>query len=282
MGHGGGAKGFAFAPKTSHTTPPMPDRAASPAPTEPADTGERIAKVLARAGVCSRRQAEILIAEGRVSVDGKTLDTPAVKVRPTQDIRVDGTRVAKPEAPRLFRYHKPTGLLVTRTDPDGRATVFQKLPKTLPRLVAVGRLDLNSEGLLLLTNDGGLARTLELPATGWRRRYRVRAHGRVTQGALEKLLKGVTVDGERFAPIEVLVEKSPEGKSGTNSWLVVTLTEGKNREVRRALGAVGLTVNRLIRTGYGPFQLGALARGEVAEVPPKTMREQLGKMLAKG
>jgi 23S rRNA pseudouridine2605 synthase len=247
--------------------------------------GERIAKLLARAGVASRRGAEAMIAAGRVSVDGVALATPAVKVLPGQDVRVDGEPIAQAEPARLFRYHKPAGLLVTRHDPEGRPTVFDHLPKELPRLMAVGRLDFNSEGLLLLTNDGGLARILELPSTGWIRRYRVRAHGRVTQGELDKLSKGLTVDGERFGPIRAKLEATKDrakeraardGKSAANVWITVALEEGKKREVRRALETLGLTVNRLIRVAYGPFQLGALERGEVAEVPSKMLREQLG------
>ncbi len=241
---------------------------------EPA-TGERIAKVLARAGVASRREVERMIAEGRVSVDGIVLDQPGVRVTPDQDIRVDGARVAKAEAPRLFRYHKPDGLLVTTSDPEGRPTIFEKMPKGLPRLMSIGRLDFNSEGLLLLTNDGGLARSLELPSTGWRRRYRVRAYGHAVQAQLDHLKKGVTVDGEKFGPIEATIERV----QGGNLWITVALAEGKKREVRRALETVDLKVNRLIRTAYGPFQLGSLKRGEVAEVPPKIMREQLGRLL---
>jgi 23S rRNA pseudouridine2605 synthase len=225
--------------------------------------------------VASRREAERLIADGRVSVDGVVLDTPAVKVTPDQDIRVDGERIAKAEAPRLFRYHKPDGLLVTDSDPEGRPTIYERLPPNLPRLISIGRLDLNSEGLLLLTNDGGLARTLELPSTGWRRRYRVRAYGKADQKQLDHLKKGVVVDGQKFGPIEARIERV----QGDNLWLQVTLAEGKKREVRRALETVGLKVNRLIRTAYGPFQLGSLKRGEVAEVPPKIMREQLGRLL---
>jgi 23S rRNA pseudouridine2605 synthase len=244
--------------------------------------GERIAKVLARAGVASRRAAEELIAQGRVSVDGVTLTSPAVKVKAGQDVRVDGQPIGPAEPPRLFRYHKPAGLLVTRKDPEGRPTIFERLPPGLPPLLSIGRLDLNSEGLLLLTNDGELKRTLELPATGWTRRYRARAHGRVTQAQLDTLAKGVTVDGERFGPIEAKLEPASRDAKASNVWIAVALKEGKNREVRRALETLGLTINRLIRVAYGPFQLGALQRGEVAEVPPKMLREQLGSKLAPG
>jgi 23S rRNA pseudouridine2605 synthase len=242
--------------------------------------GERIAKVLARAGVASRRGAEAMIAEGRVSVDGVVLASPAMKVTPGQDVRVDGERLRKAEPARLFRYHKPEGLLVTRSDPQGRPTIFDKLPAELPRLVPVGRLDLGSEGLLLLTNDGELKRTLELPATGWTRRYRARAHGRVTQKELDRLAKGITIEGERFGSIQATLETRRPAESAANVWITMALKEGKNREVRRALETLGLRVNRLIRVAYGPFQLGALRRGEVAEVPPKMLREQLGSRLS--
>jgi 23S rRNA pseudouridine2605 synthase len=236
--------------------------------------------VLARAGVASRRGAEALIAQGRVSVDGVTLTSPALNVKPGQDIRVDGEAPPRAEPPRLFRHHKPVGVLVTRRDPQGRPTVFDRLPPGLPRLQPVGRLDFNSEGLLLLTNDGELKRTLELPSTGWTRRYRVRAHGRVTQKELDRLARGITVDGEKFGAIHATLETRKEAEDAANVWITVALKEGKNREVRRALETVGLAVNRLIRVAYGPFQLGALKRGEIAEVPPKMLREQLGSRLA--
>jgi 23S rRNA pseudouridine2605 synthase len=257
------------------------NRRSDAAPPDADSGGERIAKALARAGVASRRGAEAMIAEGRVSVDGVVLTTPAVKVTPGQDVRVDGEPLPRAEPVRLFRYHKPEGLLVTRSDPQGRPTIFERLPPGLPRLIAVGRLDFNSEGLLLLTTDGGLARTLELPSTGWTRRYRVRAHGRVTQAELDKLARGVTVDGERFGPIEAKLERAKEGRGdAANIWITVALKEGRKREVRRALETLGLTVNRLIRVAYGPFQLGALQRGEVAEAPAKMLREQLGSKLS--
>lgn len=237
----------------------------------PAD-GERIAKALARAGVCSRRDAEKLIAEGRVSVNGKALDTPAFKVTRADVVRVDGKLVAEPEPTRLWRYHKPPGLVTTSRDPAGRPTVFERLPEGLPRVVSVGRLDLNSEGLLLLTNDGELARRLELPVTGLKRRYRARAFGRIAQGELDVLAEGHATGGVRYGPIEATLER----QQGANAWIVVTLTEGKNREVRRVLESLGLTVNRLIRTSYGPFELGTLQPGQAEEVPPRTLRALFG------
>jgi 23S rRNA pseudouridine2605 synthase len=234
--------------------------------------GERIAKVLARAGVCSRRDGERLIADGRVSVNGKTLASPALNVTPDDDIRVDGRPIAEAEPTRLWRYHKPVGLVTTHRDPEGRPNVFDHLPDTLPRVISVGRLDLTSEGLLLLTNDGELARRLELPATGWLRRYRVRAYGRVTQEELDALADGVEVEGVRYGPINAQLERM----QGSNAWIAVSLNEGKNREVRKVLAALGLKVNRLIRIAYGPFQLGALASGAVEEVPRRVLAAQLG------
>ena len=222
--------------------------------------------------MCSRRDAERLIAEGRVKLNGKKLDTPAVKVTEKDRISVDGQLVASAEPTRLWRYHKPPGLVTTHRDPAGRPTVFERLPEDLPRVVSVGRLDLTSEGLLLLTNDGGLARRLELPANGWRRRYRARAFGRVEQEDLDKLAQGVTVDGVRYGPIEAKLERG-----GANSWITLSLNEGKNREVRRVLDSLGLKVNRLIRVAYGPFQLGALPPGAVEEIPRRVLKEQLGK-----
>ena len=239
---------------------------------DPAPDGERIAKALARAGVCSRRDAERLIAEGRVAVNGRILDTPAFKVSPIDDIRVDGKPVAAAEATRLWRYHKPAGLVTTHRDPQDRPTVFQRLPPDMPRVVSVGRLDLTSEGLLLLTNDGELARTLELPANGWVRRYRARAHGRITQAELDKLAQGINVEGVKYGPIQAELDR----QQGANAWITVSIMEGKNREVRRVLEAIGLKVNRLIRIAYGPFQLGLLEPGKVEEVPRKVVRDQLG------
>jgi 23S rRNA pseudouridine2605 synthase len=240
--------------------------------TEEWGEGERIAKWLARAGVCSRRDAEKLIEEGRVSVNGKKLTTPAFKVTSEDTIRVDGKYVEEAERTRLWRYHKPAGLMTTHKDPAGRPTVFENLPKDLPRVISIGRLDFNSEGLLLLTNDGALARRLELPTTGWIRRYRVRAHGITDQETLDTLAKGVTVDGVKYGAINVQYER----KQASNVWLAVSLTEGKNREVRRVLESIGLKVNRLIRISYGPFQLGALEPGQAEEIPRKLLAEQLG------
>ena len=235
--------------------------------------GERIAKVLARAGLCSRRDAERLIADGRVAVDGKTLTTPAFTVTPENHITVDGKAVAAAEETKLWRYHKPAGLVTSHGDPRGRPTVFERLPPELPRVISVGRLDLNSEGLLLLTNDGGLARKLELPATGWARRYRVRVYGAVDEARLLKLEKGVTIDGLAYGSIRARLDSS----QGGNAWLSVSLREGKNREIRKVMEHLGFFVNRLIRVAYGPFQLGNLARGGVDQVPRKVLREQLGK-----
>ncbi|MEZ6023538.1 MAG: pseudouridine synthase [Hyphomonadaceae bacterium] len=231
--------------------------------------GERIAKFLARAGVCSRRDGERLIAEGRVKVNGKVLDTPAFKLGPDDKVTVDNRPVGAVEPTRLWRYHKPAGLVTTHRDPAGRPTVFEHLPRGLPRVISVGRLDLNSEGLLLLTNDGALARKLELPATGLVRTYRARAFGRVEQADLDTLKDGVTVDGVRYGSIEAKLERG----QGANAWIQLSLSEGKNREVRRVLDALGLKVNRLIRTAYGPFQLGALAQGEAEEVPKRLLKD---------
>lgn len=237
--------------------------------------GERIAKFLARAGIASRRDAEKLIEQGIVTVDGAVLTTPAFKVTPGMDIRVDGTRVGKPDAPRLWRYHKPDGLVTTHKDPQGRPTVFESLEGRLPRVISVGRLDLTTEGLLLLTNSGTLARRLELPSTGWARRYRVRAYGRVTQGALDALKDGVEIDGVKYGPVRASLDQT----QGGNQWITLSINEGKNREVRNLMRHLGLTVNRLIRTAYGPFQLGKLQKGDVEEVPAKQMKEQLGQKI---
>lgn len=238
--------------------------------------GERIAKHLARAGICSRREAERLISERRVAVDGRVLDTPAFRVRPGSHVVVDGRPVPEPERMRLWRYHKPAGLVTSHRDPQGRPTVFSKLPPDMPRVVSIGRLDLNSEGLLLLTNDGALARRLELPATGWLRRYRVRVFGTPTEDMLAPLARGIEVGGVRYGPIQASLDRV----QGGNAWLTVSLREGRNREVRRVLEHLGLKVNRLIRLSYGPFQLGQLKRGEVAEVPARVLRDQLGQALA--
>lgn len=238
-------------------------------------SSERIAKRLSRAGIASRREAEAMILAGRVAVNGKVIASPALNVTKTDRIAVDGKPIAPPEATRLWRYHKPTGLVTTARDEKGRATIFEKLPEDMPRVMSVGRLDLNSEGLLLLTNDGALKRRLELPSTGWMRKYRVRAKGDATEESLEPIRKGLTVDGERFQPMSVTLDRT----QGANVWLTIGLREGRNREVRRALATVGLTVNRLIRVSYGPFQLGDLASGQVEEIRPKILRDQIGSLM---
>ncbi|MGI4953613.1 MAG: pseudouridine synthase [Janthinobacterium lividum] len=238
---------------------------------EPAGRGERIAKWLARAGVASRRDAEKLLADGVVQVNGVRIDHPATFIQPDDIVQVRGKVVDEPDRTRLWRYHKPEGLVTTHKDPENRPTVFDKLPPGLPRVVSVGRLDLNSEGLLLLTNDGALARRLELPSNGWIRRYRARAWGVVDPAALARLSQGVVIEGVRYGPIEASVEV----RKGENVWLAVALREGRNREVRRVLMHLGLQVSRLIRVAYGPFQLGVLERGAVDEVPGKVLREQL-------
>lgn len=234
--------------------------------------GERIAKVIARSGVCSRRDAEKLIAEGHVSLDGKPVTTPATKVLEGQSVAIDGKPLNAPEPARLWRYHKPAGLVTTHRDPEGRPTVFANLPKSLPRVVSVGRLDFNSEGLLLLTNDGEIARRLEIPASGWPRKYRARLFGKVTQAELDKLAQGVTVDGVKYGPVVADLERS----KGVYSWATVSLKEGKNREVKRLMESLGLKVARLIRIQYGPFHLGQMEEGKVEEIPAKQWREQLG------
>src|SRR6187549_665304 len=238
--------------------------------------GERIAKVIARAGLCSRREAEAWIAAGRVSVNGEKIATPALNVTPGDKIAVDGKQLPGAERTRLFLYHKPRGLMTTTSDPQGRPTIFGALPKDLPRLISIGRLDLTTEGLLLLTNDGGLARALELPATGWLRRYRVRAHGKVTQTQLDGLRRGVEVGGIRYGAIEATLDR----EQGSNVWLTFAMREGKNREIRNVLGHLGLAVNRLIRVSYGPFQLGDLPDGAVEEVKTRALREQIGERIA--
>lgn len=238
----------------------------------PAFAGDRIAKVMARAGLCSRRDAEAWIAAGRVMVNGKKLDSPALNVGPDDNVVVDGRPLPRAEAARLFIYHKPAGLVTTARDEKGRPTVFDNLPPGLPRVVSVGRLDLNTEGLLLLTNDGGLARHLELPSTGWKRRYRVRVHGTVKPEALEKLKAGITIEGMKYGPVEAALEKGAQ--SASNTWLVVALREGKNREIRKIMEHLDLQVSRLIRVSYGPFTLGDLPAGVAKEVPQKVLREQ--------
>ncbi len=238
--------------------------------------GERIAKVVARAGVCSRREAERQIEQGRIAVNGIVLTSPACVVTETDVVTVDGKPLPAKEKTRVWRYHKPAGLVTTRKDPQGRPTVFDSLPDTMPRVISIGRLDLNSEGLLLLTNDGEFARQMELPSTGWARRYRVRIHGEITPEMIDRLAKGVTINGVRYAPAQVTVDK----KQGTNTWLTISLKEGKNREIRRLMESFNLPVTRLIRVSYGPFQLGNLERGAVDEISGKTLREQTGGKIA--
>src|SRR6266699_2156075 len=236
------------------------------------DPPQRIAKVLARAGLCSRRDAERWIIEGRVTVNGAVLTSPAVTVTAENEVRVDGQKLPVPERARLWRYHKPSGLVTTHRDEKGRPTVFGALPAELPRLVSIGRLDLNSAGLLLLTNDGALARRLELPATGWVRRYRVRVHGFVDPARLAALARGIAIDRIAYGPIRAQLDR----QQGSNAWVTLSLQEGKNREVRRVLEHLGYPVTRLIRLAYGPFQLGHLARSAIEEVPRKALDEQLG------
>lgn len=239
--------------------------------------GERIAKVIAHAGLCSRRDAEAWIAAGRVTVNGKVVEGPALNVNPGDLVTVDGKPLPEAVETRLWRYHKPTGLVTTHKDPQGRPTVFQNLPPGMPRVVSVGRLDLNSEGLLLLTTDGNLARELELPEKNWTRRYRVRVHGKVDEAGLLDLRKGLTVEGVRYGPILAHLEK----EQGSNAWISVSIHEGKNREVRKIMEHLGLQVTRLIRVAYGPFQLGNLDRGQVAEVPRRVLKDQLGRRKVK-
>jgi 23S rRNA pseudouridine2605 synthase len=239
--------------------------------------GERIAKYLARCGVASRRACETLIEEGKISVDGVRIKTPAFKVTGRELIKYGKKIVSQPEPTRLWRYHKPAGLLTTNSDPDGRSTIFQELPKSLPRTITIGRLDYNTEGLLLLTNDGGLARALELPSNAFARTYRARAHGRITQEKLDTLKDGIVVDGEKFGEIIATLER----QTGANSWIIVTLAEGKKREVRRALEHLEMKVNRLIRVSYGPFELRDLRPGQVAEINPDVLHEELGHLIPK-
>jgi 23S rRNA pseudouridine2605 synthase len=235
-------------------------------------SGDRIAKILSRAGIASRREAERMIEEGRVSVNGTVITSPALNVIPADRIVVDGKPVGAPEPARVWLYHKPTGLVTSDSDEKGRETVYDALPADMPRVMSIGRLDLNSEGLLLLTNDGGVKRLLELPSTGWLRRYRVRVNGRPTDEVLEPLRKGIISEGQPFQPMEVVLDR----QQGANAWLTVGLREGKNREIRRAMEEIGLTVNRLIRVSYGPFQLGDLKAGAVEEIRRKVLRDQLG------
>ncbi len=234
--------------------------------------GDRIAKVLARAGVASRREAERMIEAGRVTVNGKAINSPALNVTAKDRITVDGKPVSEPEPSRLWLYHKPPGLVTTARDEKGRKTIFDDLPEDMPRVMSVGRLDLNSEGLLLLTNDGGIKRKLELPSTGWLRKYRVRVNGRPKDEDFEPLRKGLVIDGERFQPMTVTLDR----QQGANAWLTIGLREGKNREIRRAIEDIGYVVNRLLRVSYGPFQLGNLKPSEVEEIRRRVMRDQLG------
>lgn len=240
--------------------------------------GDRIAKVMAHAGLCSRREAERWIEAGRVSVNGKKLDSAACVVTPQDEVTVDGKPLAAPQTPRLFLHHKPAGIVTTHKDEKGRTTLFDKLPDEMPRVISIGRLDINTEGLILLTTDGEWARFMELPDTGWVRHYRVRAYGQTDQSRLDRLAKGVTIDGMRYGAITARLDK----RSGDNCWIEIAIREGKNREVRRIMEHLGLQVNRLIRTAYGPFQLGKLPRGAVAEVAPKIIRDQLPKKLWSG
>ena len=239
-------------------------------------TPERVAKRIARSGFCSRRDAERLIASGRVAVDGEVLKSPAVTVTDANRITIDGEPLPEAEQPRLFRYHKAAGVLTAARDPEGRPTIYDRLPENLPRLMPIGRLDMGSEGLLLLTNDGELKRRLELPATGWVRRYRVRVHGRIDESKLEGLHDGIVIDGFHYGPIQARLDRV----QGSNAWLTIALREGKNREIRRVLEHFGWPVNRLIRLSFGPFQLGGLPVGEVEEVSAKVLADQLGGALA--
>lgn len=254
-------------------------------PKAPTDTtadgdhgGDRIAKWLARAGVASRRDIERMIAEGRVTVDGVKLTTPAFKVAPGMTIAVDEKVIGAQDPPRLWRYHKPAGLVTSHKDPEGRATVFSRLPMDLPRVISVGRLDYNSEGLLLLTNDGGLARRLELPQSGWIRRYRARVFGKLEQKDLDRLKDGITIDGVSYGPVDATLDRA----HATYPWVTVGIREGKNREVRKLMEFLGVRVARLIRLSFGPFMLGQLTPGQVEEVPGRVMKATLGIEGAKG
>lgn len=251
------------------------DRRPQRAAPEKKKTGERIAKIVARAGLCSRRDAEDWIVQGRVAVNGRVINSPALDITANDVVTIDGKPLPERERTRLFLYHKPRGLMTTHDDPEGRPTVFDNLPEGLPRLISIGRLDFNTEGLLLLTNDGGLARALELPDTGWLRRYRVRAHGEVTQAQLDELKKGVEVDGVKYGSIDATLERD----KAANVWIVFAIREGKNREVRNVMAHLGLEVNRLIRISYGPFQLGEIEEGQVEEIKSRVLREQLGEKI---
>lgn len=255
---------------------PSPAPKAKKSPAKADDGADRIAKVIARAGLCSRREAETWIADGRVKLNGRVLDTPAVTVKADDKVEVDDQPLPERDRTRLWLFHKPRGTVTTTYDPEGRPTVFSILPEDLPRVMTIGRLDINTEGLLLLTNDGGLARVLELPATGWLRRYRVRAHGDIDQARLDALKDGIAIDGILYGSVEATLDR----RQGDNVWLTIGLREGKNREVKTILAHLGLDVNRLIRVSFGPFQLGELADGAVEEVPRRVLRSQLGDRLA--
>jgi 23S rRNA pseudouridine2605 synthase len=271
------AKRPAFGSRGAYRERPASDeRRPAARPPREKKSGERIAKVVSRAGLASRRDAEEWITQGRVSVNGRVINSPALDVTGNDVITVDGKPLPPRERTRLWMFHKPRGLMTTHADPEGRPTVFDNLPEGLPRLISIGRLDFNTEGLLLLTNDGGLARALELPDTGWLRRYRVRAHGEVTQAQLDELKKGVEVDGVKYGAIDAMLERD----QGANVWLVFAIREGKNREVRNVMAHLGLEVNRLIRISYGPFQLAELEEGKVEEVKTRVLREQLGEKIA--
>ena len=238
----------------------------------PSEKPERIAKVIARAGICSRREAEVYIADGRVKVNDVLLESPAFTVTASDIIEVDNVRLDKAEPPRLWRYHKPRGLVVSNKDEKGRDTIFTKLPESLPRVISIGRLDIDSEGLLLLTNDGELARHLELPATGWTRKYRVRVYGRVEEAKLEKIADGVNIDGVQYGPVLARLDT----QKNSNAWLTIAIKEGRNREVRNIMEYLGYPVTRLLRLSYGPFLLGKLEAGQVEEVKPSVLAQQLG------
>ena len=256
---------------------PDDDRRSVRAEPKPKKAGERIAKVISRAGLASRRDAEEMVTQGRVAVNGRVINSPALDVTTRDVITVDGQKLPERERTRLFLYHKPRGLMTTHDDPEGRPTVFDNLPEGLPRLISIGRLDFNTEGLLLLTNDGGLARVLEHPDTGWLRRYRVRAHGEVTQAQLDQLKNGIEVDGVKYGSIDATLERD----QGANVWVTFAIREGKNREVRNVMAHLGLEVNRLILISYGPFQLGEIAEGQVEEVRSRVLRDQLGEKIVK-
>ena len=244
-------------------------------PSSPKQELMRIAKFMARSGVCSRREAEALIAQKRVKLNGKVLSSPAINVSSQDKILFDDRPLPRIEPTRLFLYHKPSGLLTTHKDPEGRPTIFDNLPNNLPRVLSVGRLDYNTQGLLLLTNDGDLSRKLELPSTGWLRRYRVRAYGDLSQSDLDSLSRGISVDGVLYGSIEAELER----RQGDNVWLTMSIREGKNREIKKVLESLGLQVNRLIRVSYGPFQLKHLGKGEVEEVRRRVLKDQLGTLL---